>query len=97
MSQFSDHELRILEKSHITCADVTALLGGFVDNELSPSLRDRVHQHIRSCSECRDGEQGYREVIQLAKTLAPVEVSGDVKKRLRQALNQRLGLNLAVE
>ena len=97
MSRLSEHELRILEKSDINCHDVSVLLGDYVDNELSPSLRDRVHQHIRGCGECRAGERGYRQVLQLAKELPRPQISDDVKRRLREALNRRLGLNLPVE
>jgi hypothetical protein len=97
MSRLSDSELRILEKSEINCRDVTALLGDFVENEISTSLRDRVHQHIRSCTECQEGERRYREVIQLAKELPQPEFTEDIKKRLREALNRRLGLNLPIE
>ena len=94
MTRLSDLELRILEKQTIDCDDVTALLGDYVENELSPSLRDRVHMHIRSCSECEQGEHGYREVIALAKELPEKPVTEDVQKRLREALNKRLGINL---
>jgi anti-sigma factor RsiW len=96
MARLTDLELRILEKPSIECEDVTALLGDYVDNELSPSLRDRVHCHIRGCKECQEGEAGYREVISLAKELPEKPVTEDIQKRLREALNKRLGLNLSL-
>ncbi len=90
----TDNEIRILEKGTIECKDTTELLGSYVDNELSESLRTRVADHIATCPECQEGEERYREVIALAKTLPDVELTQGVSDRLRKALNQRLGLDL---
>ena len=97
MTSLTDRELRILEKETVECDDITALLGSYVDNELSLSLRNRIHSHIRSCPACQDGEAQYREVIALAKELPEIPVSDDVQRRLREALNKRLGIALPLE
>ena len=95
MARLSEIELRILEKQTIDCEDITAILGDFVDNELSPSLRDRVHSHIRTCPECQEGEMRYREVIALAKELPEDPMPSEVSRRLKEALNRKLGLNIS--
>ncbi len=94
MKKMSERELRILEKPAIVCADVNTLLGDYVDNELSASLRDRIHQHIRLCPKCDEGEKRYREVIALARALPEKPVTENVRKRLREGLNRRLGISL---
>ena len=97
MVTLTDLELRILEKGSIACDDVTSLLGSYVDNELIPSLRARVEDHIESCALCKEGEAKYREVIQLARELPQPEVPNDVQRRLRLALNARLGIALSID
>ena len=93
----TDNEIRILEKEALECSDVTALLGSFVDNDLSESLKGRVIEHIASCADCQEGAERYREVIALAKTLPEVPLTQGVSERLRSALNKRLGLNLSMQ
>ncbi len=92
----ADVHLRILEKESIECEDIKELLCDYVDDDLPQALRARVSQHICNCPVCEEEESSYRNVIDLAKELREeeTEISEDVQRRLREALNARLGLNL---
>ena len=93
----TERELAILEKGAIECRDVTSLLGSYVEGDLSATLHERIADHIAESEVCREGEAGYREVMVLARTLPPVRMDADVNRRLRLALNKKLGLSLSVE
>lgn len=92
----TERELHILEKASITCRDVTILLGGYVDGELIPTLRERVEGHISLCQCCQEGERRYRDVIEMARALPEPAMPEGANRRLREALNRRLGLNLRI-
>ena len=97
MTDFTDLQLLILEKSTIECGDIEALFGDFVEDDLPATLRARVDRHIKGCADCRQFQKEYCDVIQLARELGeevtPAPVG--VQNRLREALNARLGLSLA--
>lgn len=95
MSKVSARQLRYLEKHTICCNDVERLMGEFVDNDLTPSLRDRINDHVKCCSTCCASLRGYREVISLASALRDQPLPAGVGSRLRSALNAKLGLNLS--
>jgi anti-sigma factor RsiW len=79
------------------CIQVMDQLGEFVDGELDPANHRRFEMHINECAECAAFVAGYKDVISLAAELKEPErpLQVDVQNRLRQALNQRLGLDLA--
>jgi len=98
MTRLTDFQLLILEKDKINCVDVEALLDDYVEHALTPTLKARLDTHICDCDECQDLLEGYRLTIELAAELGErdTQIPGDVQKRLRSALNERLGLSLRV-
>ena len=98
MKKIADPHLRILEKNCIECDDVTKILDDYVEDGLPPSLRRRVMLHIHSCQECQELEQGYRDVILLAREIGREEpqISRDVQNRLRSELGRRLGIQMTL-
>lgn len=95
MSEIPDYQLRVLEKEEITCRDVRDLMCDYADNEILPTLKSRIDEHFESCNRCRYFSQTYLKTIQLANELPAKELDSGAQDRLRKALNQRLGLNLA--
>ncbi len=96
MKNYSDFHLMILEKRELTCEDVEALLGDYVDRELPETLHKRVKEHTEQCSSCQQGEVLYRQVIGIARDIGREKRSmpDAVKRNLRKELNKRLGLSL---
>ena len=98
MKEIADNHIRILEKAQFSCADTSELLGDFYEGDLPISLEARLKDHIKTCSYCRDFNKSYKGIINLAHELKEPKPSkhfdDDAQKRLRAALNERLGLNL---
>ncbi len=99
MKNFTEEQLRVLEAGEIDCIDVVRLMGDYHDQDLPHTLRGRLHAHICECSHCNEMYTGYAFTVALAGQIAqsePAELPQGVSRRLREALNQRLGLSLAV-
>ena len=96
MKHLTDFQLMILEKEKIDCLDVVGLLNDFEEQELPPTLRGRLDAHISGCACCEEMRAGYRLVMDLAKELPEKPLPSGVDRRLRAALNKRLGLDLAL-
>ena len=92
----SDAQIRIFEKPAISCSDLRTLMCDYADGDLLLSLKDRLDQHILGCSDCLEFKESYLKTIKLASSLKPEPLSDDCRKRLRQALNERLGINLPI-
>lgn len=94
MSQYSEHELYLLEKAQVNCADFSEILGEYVEDEVGPTLMKRLESHTRKCLYCRELKEDYLLTIELAGELRERPVPKDVRVRLREGLNARLGLNI---
>lgn len=97
MRVFTDQQLQVFEKSQIECADIIALLGELEDDELPAALLERLKTHINGCPSCQLECESYHRVVILAHSLATSELTDDVSRRLRQKLNERLGLKLPLK
>jgi anti-sigma factor RsiW len=89
-----EKSMEVVEKSHMSCPDVSELLGEYVDRSLPASLHGMVESHISHCPSCRALTRDYLRTIELARTLRDRPVPEGVKARLRDALSQRLGIDL---
>ncbi|RME77581.1 MAG: zf-HC2 domain-containing protein [Planctomycetota bacterium] len=56
------------------CAEITNLLGAYLDLELPPEEHREVENHLRSCNNCQDEMEHLEEFLRFAKsyTLPPV-------------------------
>lgn len=97
MKKFTDYQLYMLEKGNITCSDIEKLYGDYVEGDLPRSLKGRLDAHIDDCGECQEFVSTYNLTIQLAKELGSRPMPTDAKNRLRERLNQRLGIQLPAE
>jgi hypothetical protein len=88
----SDFHMEILEKPEINCKEVRELLYDYTENEIIKTLRTKIEQHIDHCICCKNFYDSYNQVITQAGMLKAIEPSEDVKKRLREKLNERLGV-----
>ena len=94
MKRFSELEILVLEKGVVSCNDVEALLGEYADGELLSAVREKIDSHCESCEECAQMRDEYLLTIRLAQTLSDKPLPVDVHNRLRNALNEKLGLSL---
>lgn len=95
----SEYQMLVLEKGQIDCIDVVKLMGDLREQELPHTLEGRLRTHISECPHCQKFEASYNQVVNLANELGQDRkpIPNDVKQRLRQALNQRLGIRLSVD
>ncbi len=91
---YSDTQMRILEKSTIECDDVVAHLDEYVEDDMGATLKGRFDGHFWKCEHCDEVHRTYKLTMELASELRERKIPTEVQKRLREALNRRLGINL---
>ncbi len=81
MANQCDHE-------GLTCGDVLAKLGDYVDRDLAARERSRVDAHLRVCSVCERFGGRYAETVRRvrAEIGAPPAVDAEQLERIRAAL-----------
>jgi hypothetical protein len=89
-----ERSMEVVEKSHISCPEVTELLGDYVERSLPRSLHLMVESHVRQCSECRCLTKDYIKTIKIAHTFQDRPLPEGTKNRLFKALSERLGIEL---
>lgn len=94
--QFTEEQMRVLEKAQIECSDVENFIDDYAENELPRSLSLRIAGHIHECGNCEEVEDSYRMVKDLARSLRDQPLPDGVQARLREALNKRLGIQLSL-
>jgi len=55
------------------CAEAKPLLAGKIDDELTPSEADRLHDHLSHCSNCRDDLLELKELKGLTSGLGGID------------------------
>ena len=92
---YNDNHLYLLEKKEINCLDLVQIMGEYHDDELPDTLNEKVSDHIRKCEQCEKFALSYSMVVEIAGELKDREVPRDVRNRLREGLNKKLGIGLA--
>ena len=79
---------------NLTCGAFETLLGRFVDKpcELPQYTKEGMEMHLIECSECHKLYKAYNAVISTAKTLDKEAIPEAVRIRLRNRLEERLGI-----
>jgi anti-sigma factor RsiW len=73
------------EPTSLSCTDVLARLGDYVDDALDAAERARVETHLRGCGNCAAFGGAVGELVRsLRRQLEPLPV--DVEARLRARL-----------
>ena len=72
-------------EASISCREVVELLNDYLENELSPSRRERVKAHLAGCDGCTMILEELRETIRLTGMLTVEHVSGSQRATLLEA------------
>jgi hypothetical protein len=92
---YTEEQVMILEKGQISCDEFEAQLCDYADGELPKTMKAMMEAHECSCEECAESKRTYLLTIRLARTLrCDVSISSEIENRLREKLNERLGLTL---
>jgi|688.fasta_scaffold2360436_1 hypothetical protein len=95
MAQYTEHHLMLLEKGDMTVEEFDSLLCEYVDDELPKTIRLMMDAKADKCSICAELKRTYLLTVKLASTLSPsFELSEEASDRIRQKLNERLGINI---
>jgi anti-sigma factor (TIGR02949 family) len=74
----------------LSCRQVILELSNFIDNEVDPSLRQDMEQHLATCAHCTAIYDGTRNVLQLVCNEKAFELPEGLSQRLyRKLLGQR--------
>jgi anti-sigma factor RsiW len=68
------------------CSDVIALLGDYLDGELTPAQLRDVEQHLAGCPECTRSGGEFGAVVQALAAGRRPAVSAELAQRLEVAL-----------
>jgi anti-sigma factor RsiW len=74
----------------LNCQDAIRELSNYIDGELDGALRQELESHLNDCADCRLVVDQTKKTIEIFCDSEPVELPGDVRARLHEALRQKL-------
>lgn len=66
----------------ISCLEVWRQVSNYVDNDVSPELRERIEAHVKFCAHCKAVVDGTKNVVKL--------IADGLEYELPQGFSQRL-------
>jgi len=73
-----------------SCEDVLAELSGYLDNELTESLRKQVEEHMVHCRACRAVYDSTRKTLRIVTESGSFELSEDVSSRITSSIRAKI-------
>jgi len=74
----------------ISCLDVWREISNFIDEGVSPELRQRIEEHLKVCEHCTAIYDGTRNVVKLVADGKTYELPAGFSDRLRQRLENHM-------
>lgn len=72
------------------CKTIIVELANYLDEDLDPSLRAEIEQHLDKCKDCRLIVDTTKKTIQIFCRSEPAPLPEDTRQRLHEALQKRL-------
>ncbi|OLB34893.1 MAG: hypothetical protein AUH11_16550 [Acidobacteria bacterium 13_2_20CM_57_17] len=76
----------------MNCKNVIREISDYIDGDLDLSVRQELERHLEHCTECKIVVDQTRMTVQLFCDSRPIELPGDVKSRLHDALRRNFGV-----
>ena len=73
----------------MTCTEFLALLDELIDDEVSPSTRSQLQEHLTGCDHCEVTLTTTRKTIQIYRSHEVYELPDSVRERLHAAIVAR--------
>jgi anti-sigma factor RsiW len=73
----------------LNCKGVIREISNYLDGELEPSARQELERHLNDCDDCRMAVDQTKLTIEVFCNEQPVELPGDVRSRLHEALRRK--------
>jgi predicted anti-sigma-YlaC factor YlaD len=74
----------------VKCKTIIVELANYLDEDLDPSLRAEIEQHLDKCKDCRLIVDTTKKTIQIFCRSEPAPLPEDTRQRLHEALQKRL-------
>src|SRR5215475_6083374 len=72
----------------VTCEKVWIEISNYIDDQVDPTLRAAMDEHIRGCQKCTSVLAGTRNVVQLFGDERMMEVPAGYSERLHERLEE---------
>ena len=66
------------------CRAIFARLSEFLDEELDPTLCERIRNHVETCATCHGSLESLRRTVALTRRLQPRELPEPLRRELRE-------------
>ncbi len=66
----------------MNCRGVSRRLSAYIDNDLSPGIRQSADEHLQSCRSCKQKLAELKAIVMAAHTMPSLKVSGGFKERV---------------
>ena len=74
----------------MNCNGVIREVSNYIDGELELSAKQELERHLEHCGDCKMVVDQTRRTVEVFCDSKPVELPGDVKSRLHEALRRKL-------
>jgi anti-sigma factor RsiW len=74
----------------LNCKGVIRELSNYIDGDLDPVVKAELERHLGHCEDCTMIVDQTRKTIQIFCDSQPVELPGEVRTRLHQALQRKI-------
>ena len=74
----------------MNCKSVIREISDYIDGELDLSVKQELERHLEDCEDCKMVVDQTRLTVEVFCDSKPVELPGDVKSRLHEALGRKL-------
>ncbi len=74
----------------MNCEGVIREISNYIDGELDLSAKQELERHLEHCEECKMVVDQTKLTVDVFCDSKPVELPGDVKARLHDALRRKL-------
>jgi hypothetical protein len=73
-----------------TCKEITALIGGYLNDTLSPSVKREFKRHLRICPDCVSFLKTYKRTLVASRSLRPAEIPANLRDNVLAFLRGRI-------
>lgn len=74
----------------MNCKTLVSELENYLDKELDATLRATIEEHLSKCKKCRLIVDTTKKTVEIYCNSEPAPLPADTRKRLHEALAQRL-------
>jgi hypothetical protein len=73
----------------MNCRGASRRLSAYIDDDLSPGIRQTVEDHLAGCVTCKRKLAEFEAIVVAAQNLTPLSVSGEFTERVMKTVSSR--------